>query len=168
MTNAPHHQTTCADAITVTTAPANLALVKLSRAILDLTAETATDETFLAAMDIEAALVRVTKEYRARLKDAAIDYLERAGGVDTATTRFYVGDKKTTKCRDTRAAVDAILQAAGGDFDEFMACLSSQPLKHGQCRAVLGDDWGQHFTTETAPDLKTGKPAREIKRALPK
>ena len=181
MTNDAPHQTTTGDAITVTTDPANLVLLKLSRAILAVTADDATDEDFLRAMDIEATATRLLKEFKARLTDAKIEYLHRVGeanrtpqddpdrplygSVHTTTGRYYVGVKRTTKCRDVPLAVDAVLNACGGDFDQFMRCLASQPLKHGACAAVLGSEWARHFKVEEQQDVKTGKPTRTINKS---
>ena len=145
----------------------NAALVRMEETIERLMSPAATDEDFLQALDTEAGMKAIVREYSARLEEAAIDYINRHGPVETLTCRFYVGPTKTTKCRDTRRAVDAVLQACGGDFDRLMSCLTSQPLKHGECRSVLGDEWGQHFEVIERLDVKTGAPARGIKRALP-
>lgn len=146
----------------------NAALVRLETAIERLTSPTATDEDFLAAQDLEASLKQIVRDYSARLEEAAIAYIQRRGGsVETLTARFYVGTAKTTKCRDVPRAVDAVLQACGGDFDRLMECLASQPLKHGACKAVLGDEWERHFEVTERLDMKTGKPARGVKKALP-
>jgi len=151
----------------VTTVAANLVLLKLSRAIDAVTADDATDEDFLHAMDIEATATRLLKEFKARLTDAKIQYIDKHGEVNTTTGRYYVGVKRTTKCRDVPLAVDAVLQACGGDFDQLLRCLSSQPLKHGACAAVLGDEWAQHFKVEEQQDVKTGKPARVVSKSMP-
>ena len=156
------------DTLTITTTVRNMALVKLSKLVDRLTQPDANDEDFLAATDAGAALTEVVKEYKARLKDAQIEYLGEAGNVPTATGRYYVATARKTKCRDVPLAVDAVLQACGGDFDQLLRRLSSQPLKHGACGAVLGDEWAKHFKVEEQQDVKTGKPARVIAKSLPK
>lgn len=166
------HQTTTAgaipDATAIVTTIRNASLSRLENAIERLTAPNATAEDFLTALDTEAALKAIVREYGDRLKEAAIEYINKHGPVETVTTRFYVGNKRTTRCRDTERAVRAILEATGGDFDRMMGCLASQPLKHGECRSVLGNDWGRHFEVVETPDLKTGKPQKELKRGLPR
>lgn len=177
MTTAHHHQTTTAGAIpdgsAIVTTVRNAALSRLEDAINRLSMADATDEDFLAAMDTEAGLKAIVREYSARLEEAAIDYIKERSSpgnpysVETPTARFYVGDTKTTKCRDTARAVDAVLQACGGDFDTLLQCLSSQPLKHGACRAVLGEEWDRHFEVVEKADIKTGKPVKGVRKGLP-
>ncbi len=171
MTTAHHLQTTTAgvipDGSAIVTTVRNAALSRLEDAINRLANPTATAEDFLTAMDVEAGLKAIVRDYSARLEEAAIDYINRRGPVETLTARFYVGTTKTTKCRDTARAVDAVLQACGGDFGALLGCLSSQPLKHGACRGVLGDEWGQHFEVIEKLDIKTGAPVKGIKKGLP-
>lgn len=146
----------------------NAALVRLETAIERLMSPTATDEDFLGAMDTEAGLKQIVREYSARLEEAAIAYIQRRGGsVETLTARFYVGTEKVTKCRDVPRAVDAVLQACGGDLDRLKQCLASGALKQGECKAVLGNEWGRHFDVTERLDMKTGKPARGVKKTLP-
>jgi hypothetical protein len=146
----------------------NAALQRLENSIEFLARPNATIEDFLTAMDTEAGLKAIVREYSARLKDAAIEYVNNNGPVETETARYYVGTKRTTKCRDTTRAVEAVLQATGGDLDRLVGCLSSQPLKHGECEGVLGDEWDRHFAITEVPDLKTGRPQKELKRGLPR
>jgi len=155
------------DTLTITTTVRNMALVKLSKLVDRLTQPDATDEDFLAATDAGAALTEVVKEYKARLKDAQIEYLGEAGNVPTATGRYYVATARKTKCRNVPLAVDAVLQACGGDFDQLLRCLSNQPLKHGYCSKVLGSEWGRHFEVTEVQDVKEGKPAQVIAKSLP-
>lgn len=101
------------------------------------------------------------------LKQALIEYLDQPGGpqeINIGDVRYYVGNKKTIKCRDNRRTVEALLNATGGDFEKFVECLSSNALKHGACRTVLGDEFDSHFEEKVDTDLKTGAPTREVKR----
>lgn len=169
MTSDAHSSTTTDDAITATSVLrviTNDQLNQMELKINRLLEPTATDEDVLSALDTEAALVAITKQYRAKLKDALIRYIDERGDVETVTGRLYVGNTKTTKCNDVSRTIDAILRAADGDFEAFVSCLNSQPLKHGACHEVLGDKWGQHFTETIKKDIKTGAPTRSIKRAL--
>lgn len=170
-TTAQNPRTTTAGAIpdgsAIVTTIRNAALSRLEDAIERLLTPTANTEDFLTAYDLEAGLKAIVREYSARLEEAAIDYINRHGPVESLTARFYVGTAKTTKCRDTALAVDAVLQACGGDFGTLLQCLSSQPLKHGACRGVLGDEWDRHFETTEKADIKTGAPVKGIKKGLP-
>lgn len=171
MTAAHHPPTTNAGAIpdgsAIVTTIRNAALSRLEDAIARLANPTATTEDFLVAYDTEAGLKAIVREYSARLEEAAIDYINRHGPVETLTARFYVGASKTTKCRDTALAVDAVLQKCGGDFGTLLGCLSSQPLRHGACRAVLGEEWDRHFEVIEKADIKTGKPVKGVRKGLP-
>lgn len=171
MSTEQNHRTTTGGAIpdgsAIVTTIRNATLSRMEESIERLLRPSATAEDFLTAMDTEAGLKAIVREYSDRLKDAAIRFINTHGPVETPTYRFYVGTAKTTKCRDTEKAVEAVLTACGGDLGTLLGCLTSQPLKHGACRGVLGDEWDRHFEVVEKEDIKTGKPVKEVKKGLP-
>ena len=101
------------------------------------------------------------------VKEAVIEFIDRTGLEPTTLDgkRYYVGIVKRTKCNDTRAALEALLNATGGDLDAIAECLSSNALKPGACRKSLDGTWDDHFTVTESPDLKTGKAKRTLQLA---
>lgn len=106
-----------------------------------------------------------TKEADTTLKGFMVEWLDQPGrSLEIGTKRYYVGDKKKTVCNDTAKALEALLEMNGGDFEAMADQLSSQPIKHGAARNVLGDElWKEHFTVLVEKDLKTGKPVKQVK-----
>lgn len=126
--------------------PARDALLSLTRtAAMRLGSADATEDDFLVAMHTLAALKQAARDYAAMVDDAALEYLDRHGAVETPTERYYLGKSRTTRCRDTGRCIESILAATGGDLDKLADLLASQPLKHGACKGVLGDEWDRHF-----------------------
>lgn len=146
----------------------NAMLSRFETEIHRLSMDGATDEHFLRVQHTRAALREIVRQYEALADEASLDYLQRHGSVTTQTERYYVGTKRTTKCRDARATIEAILTATGGDLDRLCSLLASQPLKHGGCKAVLGNEWDKHFETVEVPDVATGKPQRVVKKYDPR
>lgn len=164
-------QTTTAAATTdhpVIATVRNAMLSRFETAIRILATDAATDEDFLIVQNTRAALREAVKHYEALADDASLEYLQRHGSVQTDSERFYVGTKRTTRCQNTRATVEAILTVTGGDLDTLCGLLASQPLKPGGCKAVLGPEWDRHFETSEVPDVLTGKPKKEVKRVDPR
>lgn len=78
-------------------------------------------------------------------------------------TRLYIGTKKTVKCRDVGACLAALEEAAGGEIEKVVECLSSSAWKHGACRQLLGPEKYEKCFAETVEqDVKTGKPIKAI------
>ena len=105
------------------------------------------------------------KERDAIIKAAFIEFCESYGDLELPgpePKRLYPGTVKRTKCKDTRVTFEALLELTGGDIDSIHECMSSGAFKHGACRKVLGDSWGDHFSVEEVKDLKTGKPKKAL------
>jgi len=77
--------------------------------------------------------------------------------------RLYVGTEKRTKCPSPKATLERLLNLTGGDLGTVAECLSSGAWKPGACRELLGDQWGECFTVEEVPDIKTGTAKRVVK-----
>lgn len=75
----------------------------------------------------------------------------------------YPGEKSREKCRNIAAAVTALYEATGGDFEAFCDCLSSNAIKYGAAKKALGDKYRDHFETIIEMDLITQKPKKILK-----
>lgn len=102
------------------------------------------------------------RELKQRLEEAVIDWIQANGDLVIGDVRYYVGVRKTTKCIDVAAAVDALLAASGGDMQAFVACLASDALKHGAAKKVLGEQWDRYFKVEAKPKLENEQPKKEL------
>jgi len=84
-----------------------------------------------------------------------VEWIQENGDIMCGTKRYYVGKNKSTKCDDIKPTVEALHKASGGDWDMFVGCLSSNALKVGACRKILGGEvFAKHFTTTTKDTLE--------------
>lgn len=118
----------------------------------------------LAELRVKIDAMKELTKYASELWDNAM--LARCEHFATDQTigdiRYWAGTKKTTKCRNPGQAVNVVLEATGGDFDLLGSLLSSDPFKHGACRDVLGERWGEVFEVTEKPELKEGKPKKSL------
>ena len=124
-------------------------------------------ERALEALSLGDVLVRQAREDLDTVKQAVIEWMIATGSeIETIDgKRYYVGVNKRTKIRDLGVTVEAILHAVGGDIEAFVEALSSNAIKPGHAKKVLGDAWGDHFEVTEIDDLKTGKPKKVLKLA---
>ena len=103
-------------------------------------------------------------ELVAMIDEASVEFIDRTG-IEPETLdgkRFYVGKRKTTKCKSPAATLDAILSAVGGDVETVASFMSANAWKPGACREALDGEWSEHFTVEESKDLKTGKAKKTL------
>lgn len=99
------------------------------------------------------------------IKASVLEWCETRGDLNVGDgQRLYAGTKKETKCISPRAALEALLEATGGDLDAVSAVLCSQPFKDAAAKLAVGERAGEFWRTDEVPDLKTGKAARELKQ----
>jgi hypothetical protein len=107
------------------------------------------------------ALKRAAKEATAELDGLLTEYVQVNGPVTIGTIRYYVGPKRKTKLQLTlERALTILIESAQGDVGTVAGCLSSDALKHGACRDVLGDRWDEVFVVVEETELKEGKPVK--------
>jgi hypothetical protein len=110
------------------------------------------------ALAMLAAAKAWIKDREAELKDALFQFVSAQGGrVTIGEVEFRIGFETDNRCRDVRAAAQALLEASGGDWDVFAACLSANAIKPGEARHVLQEKWGDHFDSVKKDKLKTGE-----------
>jgi hypothetical protein len=108
-------------------------------------------------------LIRRAKEVMDELDGRMVEKIQAHGEFVIGETRFFIGDKKDVKCRDTARALDKVLEVAAGDMEQAAACLSANAFKHGACRVMFEDAgrmdlFDECFETTYAPELREGKP----------
>jgi hypothetical protein len=139
-------------------------LEKSKHAIIEITPETPVEQV-LAVMDTIDFIKQQATEMSALIKDRMVEWINANGDIVVGTVRYYVGTKKTTKCMDVPAAVEALLAKLGGDFGGLCELFASQPLKHGACSKVFSEDeYKTFFTVDEADELKEGKPAKTLQK----
>lgn len=83
--------------------------------------------------------------------------------ITIGTKRYYAGTRKESKCRDRVKALDAIMQAAGGDLGIAADMLCSDPFRAGAARELLPPEvWSDCFEVIEKTKLLDGKPTKEV------
>jgi len=141
-------------------------VVRITDAIAALDMECAAPDALLKTMNDLDLLKREVRELGHLMEAAAIDWIKAHGDITVGEMRYYVGTTTHSKSTDHKATVDAILRAAGGDLDQLAECISSDGLKSGACKKLLGETvFHTKFSTVVMSDLKTGKPLRKLKKS---
>lgn len=99
------------------------------------------------------------------VKASIIEWCQKNGDLEVGEgNRLYVGPKKETRCLNSAAALEALIDATGGDIEAVAAVLSAQPFKNAAARGLIGPAADALWVTEEEPDVKTGKAKRELKQ----
>lgn len=119
--------------------------------------EASTKEQVIETIDQIDCMMAHAKEVKAAFQASLLEWIQANDSFEFGGKKYFVGKKKKTKCKDVSRCIEEILEALGGDFDEFVKLLSSQPIKHGAAKEVLGADWDNHFevTTEDKLEVKS-------------
>lgn len=96
---------------------------------------------------------------RAKLAEDALEAFligwmpeKKVGELRIGSKKWWVGKKKKTpKCRSVPRTLEAIMVATGGDYEAACNTLSSNAIKYGEARKILGKAYPDHFeeVTET-------------------
>lgn len=116
-----------------------------------------TDDEVLARLDFAMMLSGVVKELLKTTRAAVLRRIIETGrnlpvrpGVE-----YRAITPRTVKCLDVRKAMEAILTAAGGDWDAMCGCLSSEAIKHGAAGKILSEaEFERLFVVTFPPTLK--------------
>lgn len=132
-------------------------------AILKVTATTPSDD-IAATLEKLAAYLERGKELKELLESRLKEIIEETGhDIEVGTVRYYVGDKRTTKCRDAGEAVRSLLETLGAEG--LAPLLASQPLRYGACKQVLpADEYDRLFEVVVERELKEGKPLKRLQK----
>jgi len=133
-----------------------------SVAMLELTAP---QDALLELRDRLSFLRNSLKTLSDSLEEKFIEWINVNGEITYGTKRLYVGSKKDNKCVDQRAALEALMQVCGGDWEQFCGCLASGAIKPGAAKQVMGEEtWSKHFQVVEKTELKDGvaKPVKGL------
>jgi len=120
-------------------------------------------EACALAINKLASLQALVRERKALLESALIEWIDHHGGeLVVGDIRYYVGTKRSTKCKSKPATLQAILEANGGDLEAVCDHMASEPWKYGGLKELLGDKWGECFEVISEPDLKEGIAVRRL------
>lgn len=132
-------------------------IVAVTRESINDAVQFGSQENVLLALGYAKRLRELAKELTDQAEQAAIGYIKEHGEFAVGETRYYVGVRKDTKCKDAKAVLAAVLEVTGGDLDAVNECLSSGAWKPGATKKVLGDAAVQHFETVEVGELREGK-----------
>jgi hypothetical protein len=104
-------------------------------------------------------VAEILDQYKAALLAWCI---ANARGITVGDIRIYAGTKKETKCTDVKKAVETLL--ALHDVEGLVQALSAQPFANGRAKELVGEGAELLWKTAEIDDLKTGKPAKELKQ----
>ncbi len=126
-----------------------------------------TNDQVLAIYDQLKFYNRETKRLMDLAETAMLEWIKGNGDlVVSPTVRYYAGTSKTTKCVDLPAAVAALMEATGGNFEKFCEVLSSGAIKHGAAKKVLDPNvYDLCFKVEIRDTLEEGKPDKKLMKA---
>lgn len=137
--------------------------LRVRDAILAMTA--ADIESMMAASNALSVYIKRGKELQAMYEDAMVAIIEANGpqelptGPEGEVVRYYIGNKRTTKCVKPGAVLELLLTATDGDFDKVVEHFASQPFKYGACKQTLSPEgYAAGFEVTDEPELKEGKP----------
>lgn len=123
-----------------------------------------TKDDVLTALGFTKRLREIAKELSDQAEAAAIAWIAANGEITEGNVRYYVAPNRTTKCKDVKATLAALLEVSGGDLDAVVECMSSGAWKPGETKKRLGDKAGDFFETTETGELKEGKPTKRLQK----
>ena len=126
-----------------------------------------TNDEVAAVLDRVNFYAAEMKRVKALTESLVMEWIRENGDlVISPTVRYYIGTDKSTKCLDQPAAVDALLDAAGGDMGAFCECLAANAIKHGAAKKRLSPAvYDSLFRVEIKESLEEGKPKQKLIKA---
>ena len=115
------------------------AIAPIVRLVAQLDGGVDTFDVLPNAMGLIEEVIRRCRELKSEVERHAVGYISIHGEQHIGPVRYYVGVTKTYKPRTLVEAVEAILDASGGDMARFTDCLSSNALKAGATRKMFAD-----------------------------
>jgi hypothetical protein len=136
----------------------------IERQVLALSVRSTVDE-LCAAFDAADWLLSRARGIDRLRREVGIAWIEQNGEFDFGDGHYSVGYPLTVRCRDLRQTGHAVLDAAAGDIDQFLAVLVAQPFKHGSVRGVIGKALHDRlFEARRSGRLIRGVPERTLQR----
>ena len=116
-------------------------------------------DAVLAVIQMVKRLKQFVGDLNAEMEERVVAHLQQHGDLVFGDIRYYAGYRKSVVCTNVRQAIEAVLEAVGGDLDAFATALISQPMKMSGCRGVLdASDFDRLFEKREKQEIKEGKP----------
>jgi hypothetical protein len=113
---------------------------------LDVEPRSLTHDEMLGRVLLATVLCRRAKEYKRRVDEAAITWVQANGPLFCGPILYVATPEKKVKCIDPRLGLDLLLETTGGDLDAASAYLSASPFKYGSCAKLMSpEQWMQVF-----------------------
>lgn len=140
------------------------AIVMIEKDVLGELAELNHDQV-LAVWDKAQFYAREANRIKKLVEAEVLKWVQAHGELNTGNgIRYYAGVDKTTKCLNVPAAVEALIEAAGGDFNRFCDVLASGAIKHGAAKKLLPEEkYNQLFAVIEKEVLEEGKQKKLVK-----
>jgi hypothetical protein len=74
---------------------------------------------------------------RQRIDQSFMTSIDTHGPIEVGSVRYVVTVDRTTRCRDSVATAECVLDGVAGDFTKFCSMLVAQPFKPASVRAIL-------------------------------
>lgn len=133
----------------------------LQTSVAELTID-ATAEEVAAVCDQLTAYIERGKQIKQQLDALMLDWIvlhERP--IVIGPVRYIATVSSTVKCRNVPAAMEALMEASGGDWTLVCDCLSSNAIKYGAARKVLAERYDEFFERVEKNALKREGPKEE-------
>ncbi len=126
-----------------------------------------TNDEVLMRYDRLKFFLKSIKELIEQEETAMISWIQAHGDLIVSDKiRYYAGTSRTTKCTDLSAAVAALMEATGGNFEKFCEVLSSGAIKYGAAKKILDPNvYDLCFKVEVKDTLEEGKPVKKLMKA---
>jgi hypothetical protein len=131
--------------------------------VMNVTVDSSLDE-LAAALDASDWLLGRARLIDRLMKQIAIAWIERNGEFDIGSIHYSAGYAYSVKCIDVPQTGRSVLDAAQGDFDQFISALVSQPFKHATVRSIIGRAAHDQLFRATRTSRLNGVPQRVLKR----
>lgn len=118
--------------------------------------ENASPETLMQTYETIKFYQECLKRLKLMVEAAMMGKIKQSGPLIVREgVRYVVGTDKMTKCKDVAGAVNAVLDATGGDLAALNMVLSANAIKHGAAKKVLPlDVYGKFFEVITKESLE--------------
>ncbi len=128
-----------------------------------------TPEVALQKWQLAKLIMSWAKGHKDDVESSLVEWIEDNGDLKIeGIPRHYAATPKRVTCVDTRVALESILEACGGDWERFVSCLTSSPIKHGAAKDLLGDEtFKDLFTTERKKKIAEGAAVKRVLMANP-
>jgi hypothetical protein len=136
---------------------------ELAAALERLDNDAATPGDIVQLMRLSERLTSTVTQWRDYIKDRALERMQalKIDQIEDGPTTYYIGRDVKHKCADVRKALEAIMEATGGDLDAVAGVLSTNAFKPAAAMKTLGAESGKHFVTMKSEHLRV-KSTKEL------